>query len=350
MTVFCLGISHHTANVPVREHFAVPPSAWPEALRALRAGSVVREAVLLSTCNRVEVYGVAGEEIHPAAAICGEFLTRHGGREAVFYRHAGAACARHLFRVACGLDSMIVGETEILGQAKRAYATALGCGATSAVLNRLFQQAFRTAKRVRAETGIGRGPASIGSATVDLAESVFGTLAGRRVLLLGAGEAAGKVARSLRSRGVRGVAVANRTFVRAAALAAELHGTPVPFEEWRAALAEADILISSTSSEHRLLEAADLRGILARRDGRPLLLLDLAVPRDLDPAIAGLPGAHLHDLDSLQAVARQGLDLRRRERERCEAVIEEHVGRFAEWLRGRELLEEPHTLLHACAI
>ena len=230
---------------------------------------------------------------------------------------------------------MVVGETEILGQAKDAYAAALEGGATGAMLNRLFQQAFRVAKQVRTETAITRGSVSVGSVAVELAEKIFGDLNSCRVLLLGAGEAGARVARSLQSRGVRGLILTNRTFERAAELAAELGGMALHFGHWRGALNDVDIVISSTASRERLLSAEELTPLMSSRGDRPLFLVDLAVPRDFDPALNELEGVYLHDMDSLQAMAQRGMAEREKEVERCEKLIAAQVDEFIEWVQQR---------------
>lgn len=334
MNLFCVGLSHHTAGVSLRERFAVDNGALAGTLDALRAEAALHEAVLLSTCNRVEVYGLAGDP-DAAARACADFLQRAAGAEADFYRRDADEGVRHLFRVVSGLDSMVVGETEILGQVKDAYAAALDRGATGAALNRLFQQAFRVAKQVRTETGITRGAVSVGSVAVELAEKIFGDLRACRVLLLGAGEAGARVARSLQSRGVRALVIANRTFERAAELAAELGGMALHYDHWCGALDDSDIIISCTAARGRVLSAPDLAPMLPARADRPLFLLDLAVPRDFDPALNDLEGVYLHDLDSLQAIARQGMAGREGEIARCEELISAHLEEFAQWLRLR---------------
>jgi len=330
MNIFCLGLSHHTASVSLRERFAVEDGKLGEMLAALRDEAALQEVVILSTCNRVEVYGLAPD---PAAAarVCADFLQRVAGTEAEFYRREQAEGARHLFRVVCGLDSMVIGETEILGQVKDAYAAALATGATGATLNRLFQQAFRLAKHARSQTGITRGAVSVGSVAVELAEKIFGDLTACRVLLLGAGQAGAGVARSLQSRGVRGLIIANRTFDRAAELAAELGGMALHFDRWQSVLADVDIVISSTAARGRLLSPDELKPVLTLRGDRPLFLVDLAVPRDFDPSLNEMEGVFLHDLDSLQAMAQRGMDARGREAARCEEIIDEQVREFFEW-------------------
>jgi len=334
MNIFCIGINHRSAGVSLRERFAVEEGSLPSLITELRREAALAEAVVLSTCNRVEIYGLS-PDAESAARSCADLLQRSAGVETEFYRCERAEGARHLFRVVCGLDSMVVGETEILGQVKDAYAVALENGATGAALNRLFQQAFRVAKQVRTETGITRGAVSVGSVAVELAEKIFGDLAGCRVLLLGAGKAGARVARSLQSRGVSRLVLSNRTFGRAAELARELGGMALHFDQWHSALPDVDIVISSTAARGRLLSSEQLAPVLASRGDRPLFLVDLAVPRDFDPALNDLEGVFLHDMDSLQAMAQRGMDARGREVERCEELIEEHVREFLAWVQQR---------------
>lgn len=337
MELFCLGLSHHTAAVSLRERFVVPEAAMTAFLGSLRSEAGMAECVLLSTCNRVEIYGAARDGILAAAA-CSMHLQQHAGIEADFYRLDGVDAARHLIRVAAGLDSMVVGETEILGQVKDAYALAWRTGVTGPVLNRLFQQAFRGAKQVRTETGITRGAVSVGSAACHLAARVLGPLSERRVLLLGAGEAGGVVARSLRARGVRDLAIVNRSPSRAADLAAELGGRMVEFAAWQSLLPEMDIVVACASSPSRLLHAKELAPVMAGRPERPLFVLDLAVPRDFDPEIRNLPGVDWHDVDSLQALAREGLEGRVRETHRGEELAAAHADGFMRRMVSGEAL------------
>lgn len=334
MNLFCLGLSHHTAAVSLRECFAVGGDQAAGVMGGLRAAAGLSEVVLLSTCNRVEVYGAAPDAGLAADAVSSA-LHRRAGRRAEFVRLAGDDVARHLFRVAAGLDSMVLGETEILGQVKDAYAAAFGAGHTSSDLNRLFQHAFRAAKQVRSETGIGRGAVSVGSAAAKLAASDLGDLTLCRALLLGAGEAGEDVARSLHARGLMELLVANRTSGRAEALAAALGGRAVAFEHWRDHLSTADIVIACADAPSRLLRAGELAPFLEVREGRPLFLLDLAVPRDFDPAIRALRGAILHDIDDLEAVAREGESLRAAEVEKAEAIVAAQVADFARRAAGR---------------
>lgn len=334
MEIFCLGLSHHTAGVALRERFAVAEERRAAILSELRERARLREAVLLSTCNRVEVYALA-TDAGEAARTCADFLQQHAGAEAAFYRREHEETARHLFRVVCGMDSMVVGETEVLGQVKDAYTEALECGLTGSALNRLFQQAFRVAKEVRSTTAITRGSVSVGAVAVELAGKIFGDLASCRALLLGAGETGERVARSLHSRGVRSLIISNRTYERAAELAASLGGMALHFDHWKKVLPEVDIVIASTAARGHLITRRELEIFIAERGDRPLFLIDLAVPRDLDPEINSIPGVFLHDLDSLQAMARQGMELREQEIARGEEMIAGEVQAFFDWLRQR---------------
>jgi glutamyl-tRNA reductase len=346
MNIFCVGISHHTAGVDVRERYV----RNPDVERALRDTAGCAEALVLSTCNRVEVYGVAEKRIESeAVARC---LTAGGSEKvddaAAFYRFDDDGCAHHLFRVASGLDSMVVGETEVLGQAKQAYEKARSSGGAGAYLHRLFQRAFRVAKHVRSQTEITRGPVSVGSVAVELAVKIFGQLSTRKVLILGAGETSERTARALASRGVRDLRVTNRSGDRAEALAAAVGGRAVPFGGWESQCREVDILISSTSAEEPLLTREKLAPILHVRWDRPLFIIDIAVPRDVAPEVNEMQGVFLYDIDSLQSIADQSLELRKQQVAAAEEIIAEHVGEFGEWLRrGRGSSRAADALPHA---
>ncbi|GAB4166489.1 MAG: hypothetical protein Fur0032_03930 [Terrimicrobiaceae bacterium] len=304
----------------------------PEVLGAARAIDGLAGAVVVSTCNRVEMYAAS---LCPVKAFEGltDLFRRRAGAEVPLYLHDTPRSVRHLFRVASGLDSMVLGETEILGQIKQAYSLADGCGATSRHIHKLFQHAFRVAKHVRSETHITRGATSVGAVAVELAGKIFGNLSGRRVLVLGAGETSEKTARSLVSRGVRTVIVSNRTFHRAAALAADIGGLAIHFDNWQNVFPDVDILICSTSAPHYILTPDRLGPMMRARAGRPLFIIDLAVPRDADPALNEVEGVFLYDIDSLQDIVNQTLEVRRGELERCEKMVTQHVGAFVGWLR-----------------
>jgi glutamyl-tRNA reductase len=331
MNILCAGINHHVAPVDVRERFAVPAHEIRDVLHSIKAIDGLSEAVVVSTCNRVEFYTAGICPVRTLQGLRG-LLSARSGVEAPLYHHDTPASVRHLFRVASGLDSMVLGETEILGQVKQAYATASDHGTTSRVLNRLFQSAFRVAKSVRSDTHITRGATSVGSVAVDLAGKIFGDLNHHRVMILGAGETSERTARSLVSRGVKTVIVSNRTFERAAQLAAEIGGMAIHFDHWHREFDDVDILISSTSAPHYLLDRSKLEPMVRRRGGRPLFLIDLAVPRDINPDVNTLEGVFLYDIDSLQDIAARSMAVRQQEVVQCEKIIDTHVGDFVGWM------------------
>ena len=335
MEILCLGLSHHTAPIELREKFAIADGEIGAAAAQLRSAPGVSEAVIVSTCNRVEFY-VAAEQTAAGMAAVREFVTARVGapEDGVFFQHATASGVRHLLRVVSGLDSMVLGETEILGQVKKAYAAATEGGATAKHLNKLFQRAFNVAKDVRTNTNITRGAVSVGSAAVELAEKIFGRLAMCKVMILGAGETSELTAGALQARGVQSIFVANRSYDRAAALALKMNGTAIHFDEWQRDFHDVDILIGSTAAPHHVLTAAQLAPIMHTRPDRPLFCIDLAVPRDIEPAVNNLDGVYLYDIDSLQAIAAHSLNVRRQELTLCEQMIERHAAEFGAWLAG----------------
>ncbi|HUE62684.1 MAG TPA: glutamyl-tRNA reductase [Chthoniobacterales bacterium] len=324
MNLFCVGLSHHNADVEAREYFA----GHVESDRALR-NCGCNEALVLSTCNRVEVYAASEKRVSTdEIARC---LVRDDGPhrfEPPFYRYEGEKCAQHLFRVTSGLDSMVVGETEILGQAKKAYEAARATGAAGRYLHRLFQRAFRVAKQVRTHTEITRGAVSVGSVAVDLAHKIFGDLQNCKVLVLGAGETSERTIRALVSRGVADLRVSNRSPERGEALALAVNGRAIAFEQWLEQCHEVDILITSTSSEVPLLWQEKLAPMLRERIDRPLFIIDIAVPRDVAPDVNALDGVYLYDIDSLQSIAEQSLATRRAQVAAAEQIISQHVAEF----------------------
>ncbi len=327
MPILVIGLSHRTAPVTVRERFAIAEARVPAVLQLLRQSGAVNEAVILSTCNRVELY--VATELEPRAAFeaLKNFLVEcHEYRDPLndeLYTLSEPHSIEHLFKVACGLDSMVLGETEILGQLKKAYDVALQGGHSGSRLNRAFQKAFNVAKHIRTETNIQRGSVSVGSVAVELAEKIFSTLNGRQAMVIGAGDTSEKTARALLSRGVQSVIVTNRSHERAVELAAELGGRAVPFEEWAAEFPTTDIVISSTSAPHYILDRAKLKPLLKPRKSRPLLLIDIAVPRDIEPEVSFLENVFLYNIDDLQAIADDYLQRRKEELARCEQIIRE---------------------------
>jgi glutamyl-tRNA reductase len=327
MPLLVIGVSHHSSPVTVRERFAFAEAAVPGALQELRTSGLAREAVILSTCNRVEIYAVSELPESQAATRLRQFLLDYHKLPELptgeIYARGGRPGLEHLFKVACGLDSMVLGETEILGQLKKAYQTALSHRQTGGILNKAFQRAFHVAKQIRTETNIQRGSVSVGSVAVELAERIFSSLSEHPVMVIGAGETSEKTARALLSRGARTIFVSNRSHERAVALAQELGGRAVSFEDWAAEFPRIDILVSSTSAPHCILDRARLEPLMKARKHRPLLLIDIAVPRDIDPTVNFLENVYLYNIDDLQAIADDYLQQRRDEIARCEAIIAE---------------------------
>ncbi len=330
----CLGLNHRTTPVEVRERIAFPEAHLPEALKEVRALPGFDESVVLSTCNRVELYAAQqsgnAESAHEQMR---QYLVRHfklaqDEIEALsFYHLDDEETARHLFRVVSGLDSMVLGETEIFGQVKQAYQTALESKATGRLLNKLFQQAFQVGKKVRNETSIQRGPTSVGSVAVDLCEKVF-DLKKCRVMLVGAGEMSRTCAQSLMSRGAHSVIVSNRSYDRAVELASEMGGKALRFDEWESVLHETDVIISSTSAPHFVIKPEQVAEVMRKRRWEPLFIIDIAVPRDVDPRVNEIEGVYLYDIDALQTIADEGRRERERQLAECERIIEEQLEKF----------------------
>jgi glutamyl-tRNA reductase len=331
MDIVCLGLSHHTAPVELREKFAVPEHAAPRLAAELARQPGLAEAVIVSTCNRVEYYEAA-EQARDALAALERQLALPAGD--AFFRHAAERSVAHLFRVVSGLDSMVLGETEILGQVKKAYQAAHEAGATGRHLNKLFQRAFNVAKDIRTNTNIQRGAVSVGSVAVDLAERIFGRLGDCHVMILGAGETSELTAGALQARGVKAIFVANRSHERAVALAEKMGGKAIHFEDWAGDFHDVDILIGSTAAPHAVVTKEKLAPMMRQRPDRPLFCIDLAVPRDFDPAVNELDGVYLYDIDSLQQLADASLAVRRQEVEICERLIARHVAEFIAWLNA----------------
>jgi len=336
MIIQVTGLNHRTAPVQVREALAFSAARLPEALGALAAVEGVDEGVILSTCNRVEVY-TGSAEAPPPDLVSRFFASFHGvwpeTFEAHLFRHDGRAAARHLFRVACGLDSMVVGEAQVTGQVRAAYEAASGAGTVGRVLHHLFQQALAVAKRVRTATEIGAGRASVGSVAVELAQRIFESLGGKTVLVIGAGEMGASVVASLRAAGAQATLVANRTYGRAVELAATWGGKAVPFDALAEHLATADIVISSTDAPHHVVTRARVEQALAQRRGRSLFLVDIAVPRDIEPSVAQLEGCYLYNIDDLEAVVHETLAQRQQEIGRCDAIVEEECDAYMAWVK-----------------
>jgi glutamyl-tRNA reductase len=341
MRLFAIGLSHRTAPVDLRESVDFTRGGLESALAALAARGAGRELVVLSTCNRAEIYAVGDTEA--TAEAVGQFFSEyhdiaHAEMAAHLYVHRGAEAARHLFRVAAGLDSLVVGEPQILGQVKAAYATASERQYTAALTNRLFHTAFTVGKRVRAETGVGEGAVSVSYAAIALAKKIFGNLGGRSVLILGAGEMAKLTGIHLQSQQVKQITIASRTLLSAQALAARLGGVAVRWEEMDTALAAADIVVTATGAAEPVLTRARVEEVMRPRRNRPLFIIDIAVPRDVESSTGGLDEVFLYNIDDLRAIVQENLARRSGELARAEAIVEQEVARFTAWMQSREIV------------
>jgi glutamyl-tRNA reductase len=329
MPLVVIGLSHRSSPVTVRERFAFAEIIIPETLAKLRQSGIADEGVILSTCNRVEIYAALPQNDSSAIFSLKKFLLDfHQCSDPLdeeIYLLPEPKSLEHLFKVASGLDSMVLGETEILGQLKKAYDLALKHNHTGSCLNRAFQRAFNVAKQIRTETRIQRGSISVGSVAVELAEKIFTSLADRQVMVIGAGDTSEKTARCLLSRGAHSIIVSNRSHDRAVALAQELNGRAVHFEHWAEEFDKIDIVISSTSAPHYVLDRKKLPPLMKSRKNRPLLLIDIAVPRDIDPEVNLLENVYLYNIDDLQAIADDYLKLRQEEISRCELIVRDKV-------------------------
>ncbi len=342
MSIVLVGVNHKATPLAVRELLALSDDACATGLRSLVDGDIVREGLIVSTCNRVEVLTeTATDRLHEATERMVQFLTRANALprsqfEKELYHHTDDQAVRHLFRVASSLDSMVVGEPQVLGQVRRAYSIALEAGATGRILNRLVHHAFRVAKRVRTETGIGANAVSISYMAVELGKKIFDSFEGRTALLIGAGEMAELAARHLVSAGVSNVLLANRSEGPARALASELGGTPVAFSRLADHLAQADIVICSTAAEGYVVTEQMVRDALATRRNRPVFFIDISVPRNIDPAVGKIPNVFVFDIDDLESVVTSNIREREREAERAELIVESEIMQFQQALRALE--------------
>jgi len=338
MPLLALGINHTTAPVAIRERLAFEPQQLPGALAALHALPGVQEAAIVSTCNRTELYCAleTGADARVADWLVSARSPEDPGIVARLYRHQDDAAVRHVLRVACGLDSLVLGEPQILGQLKQAYELAATEGHAGTQLHRLFQHAFNVAKQVRTDTGIGSNPVSVAFAAVSLARQIFGTFKPYTALLIGAGETIELVARHLHSQGVGRQIIANRSPERAHALAAQFQGYAIGLEEIPAHLGEADMVIAATASPQVLLTRAMVEQAARGRKTKPVFMADLAVPRDIDPAIGELEDVYLYAIDDLQQVVNDNLRSRRAAADQAQSIIDAHVELFATELRSLE--------------
>jgi glutamyl-tRNA reductase len=340
--LLAIGVSHKTAPVEVRERLALPEARAADFLRDLRGAADVHEAVAISTCNRTELYLVVGDPVEAESTALAMLSSLAGIRQtelaSAIYSHRNCDAARHLYRVTAGLESMIVGENEIQGQVKRAYDAALVKETVGPLTNRLFKAALATGKRVRSETAIGERQLSLPAVAVALARERLGALEGREVVIVGTGETSELTARALADSGGHTVFVASRRRDRAVSLAKRYGGRSVSFDELPNALERADIVVAATASPHLLLEARELSEVMDEREGRAMLLIDLAVPRDIDASCHEISGVSLFDIDDLQAVISRNRKVRQAEARRAEGIIEEEIQQFAAWLGSLEIL------------
>ena len=343
MEIVLVGLNHRTAPVEVRERVSFTTEQALQAAEELRSRGILEETLVLSTCNRSEVYGVPPEEVRKSATSLASYLSafhsvKPEALSASLYHHYDREAVRHLYRVSSGLDSMLLGEAEILGQVREAYRTAHGHGVTGPVLNRLFQGALEVGKRVRSETELGRRPMSVASAGVKLAERIFGKLKERTALVLGAGNIGEQVVSQLRDREVAQLYVMNRSPEKAALLAREFGGKVISWGDWENGLVLPDVVVSSVSTEEPVLLREMVKHAMAARKNRALLLMDLGVPRNMEPSLADLYNVYLYNLDDLTEIVRQNRAAREEEIPHAEELIEEHVMKFLSWQASVELV------------
>jgi glutamyl-tRNA reductase len=341
MRLFAVGLSHRTAPVELRETVDFARKGLGHALAELSGRGAGRELVVLATCNRAEIYAVGDTD--ETAEHVGRFFSEyheipHDRVREHLYIYRGPDAARHLFRVAAGLDSLVVGEPQILGQVKAAYGVASDGQFTAALTNRLFHSAFTVGKRVRSETGLGEGAVSVSYAAIALAKKIFGDLKGRAVLILGAGEMAKLTGIHLQSQHVKQITIASRTLATAQGLAARLDGVAAPWERIDQALSSADIVVTATGASEPVLTRARVDEVMRHRRNRPLFVIDIAVPRDVDPAVGQVDQVFLYNIDDLRTIVQENLARRGAELARAEAIVDEEVAKYSAWMQSREIV------------
>ena len=341
MNIIVVGLSHKTASVDIREKVAFSPNSIDKPLRELVNLDGIVEGIIVSTCNRVEIYAPT-RDIAGGIARIRRFMAEyhhlaHDLLEPHLYSYHGEEAIRHVFRVASSLDSMVVGEPQILGQIKTSYGYAAEYKSSGIILNRFLHKAFSVAKRVRTETRIASSAVSVSFAAVELARKIFGNLTDKTVLLIGAGEMCELAARHFLTNGAKGVMVTNRTFERAQKLAEEFNGEAIPFDELFLHLHKADIVLTSTGAPHAIITPPDLDEVIKRRRMRPMFLIDIAVPRDIDPAVNEMDAVYLYDMDDLQQVVAANLEGRKQEADKAEAIIAEEIIQFYKWVATLEV-------------
>jgi glutamyl-tRNA reductase len=341
MEILVLGLNHDSAPPHIREKVAFPEEGIGEPLRTVNSLDGVQENMIISTCNRVEI--VLAAESKGAVEVMKAFLSEHHGvpREELdrhLYLHSNGEAIRHLYRVACGLDSLVQGEPQILGQVKDAYEYAGKAGTLGLVLNRLLKKTFSVAKRVRTETGIGRSAVSVSYAAVELAKKIFGEVEGRTAMIIGAGEMGELALKHLVGSGIKEVFVVNRTFEKAVALAEEFGGSAIKFDDFLDQLLITDIVISSTGAPHVIIHADDIRGLMSRRKYQPIFFIDIAMPRDIDAGVDDIDNAYLYNVDDLRAVVDTNIQERKKEAEKAEAMVVGEVATFQKWVNSLQVV------------
>lgn len=336
MHIVAVGLNYRTAPVEVRERFSFTDSDMPQALQELKRTKSVLEGVIIATCNRTEIYVVV-DRLHMCGYYIRSFMEKWFGvpREEFtshLYMYEDKQAIDHLFRVTCGLDSMVLGETQILGQVRNSFLLSQSQQGTGTWFNKLFKQAITLSKRAHSETAIGENAVSVSYAAVELGKSIFGSFSGKRVLILGAGKMSELTAKHLSGAGARELLVANRTFGRAQELASKFNGTPCTLQEAYQRIKDVDILISSTGSEGYVITASQVANSMKQRSDQPLFIIDIAVPRDIDPSISELQNVFLYDIDDLEGIVENNLELRRAESIKIEAMIGEEMELFDEWV------------------
>ncbi len=341
MNILVVGLSHKTAPVSIRERVAFPPTAMEKPLHEMRALPSINEAVIVSTCNRVELYATSNQPDVGIHQLKSFFASYHGmdleELESHLYDYQGADAIRHVFRVAASLDSMVIGEPQILGQIKTSYGYAVDFKTVGLILNRFLHKAFSVAKRVRTETNIAGNAVSVSFAAVELARKIFGTLDGKKILLIGAGEMCELAARHFLNNGASSITVTNRTFDRAQKLADEFQGRALPFEEFTESLHQADIVLTSTGAPNFILTEPKVQEVIRKRKNKPMLFIDIAVPRDIDPKVNKIDNVYLYDVDDLQGVIQANLKGRQKEAKKAEQLIEQEIGKFHDWLSSLDV-------------
>jgi len=335
--IIVVGLNYRTTPVAIRERFAIAERALPEAILQLKQTKSILECVIVATCNRTEIYAVVDHN-HQCGHYVRSFLASLAGLQReqfaqYLYMHEGDGAVRHLMHVASGLDSMVIGETQILGQVRDAFLLAQRLGATGTLFNMMFKQAITLAKRAHSETSIGEAAVSVSYAAVELGKRIFGRFNGKTVMILGAGKMSELTARHLHANGAERLYVVNRTYERALELSGRFNGIPLTMDEAADRLHEADVVISSTGASEYVLRKEQVEAGMKRRKSKPLFMIDIAVPRDLDPNIADIDNVFLYDIDDLEGIVESNLELRRREAVKIDAMIEEEIAQFSEWYK-----------------